>query len=423
MRPTNVAQMRLPHGRLSSYTVQVGPARAETPGAALPVSFDQARHVGRGDRPGSWMAVAFTPTTDLSRDDLAAAWLRVVRRHGTLHTVFAQGPSPSMREVEVLPGSWTQHPVAPEQDVRDVLRGVLDSMCRPFSEPSHGLCVVEPDDGRPVVVIGADHAHVDMWSFLVMVRDLLAETDPGERPLPFAVHTEQLAARPPAPEAVHRRWDQILAASGGVMPRFPLPLGDLARAHPEVVEVHDVLDPAQADRLSRRAHETGVRMLAIVLSVMADVTRRLSGESLRAVFPVHSRHDDSWHDSVGWFITNAVIECDSSDPVEVTRSIKEAMGLGTWPQAEIFAAHGGMPEAPGMFAISWLDLNRLPVAIDLALDAQLVSAVIETDGVMVWFIRDSGGLRLRCRYPDTPEARSSVGQWLAELREGLREQA
>lgn len=422
MRPTNVAQMRLPHGRVSSYRVTVG-AR----GAALPVSFDQARHVGLGERPGSWMAVAFVAPESVSRADLAAGWLRVVRRHGTLRSTFSPGePTPALREIEVGPGAWVEHEVPDGDDVRAVLRGVLDAACTPFSSPSHRLCVVQPDDGPSVVVIGADHAHVDMWSFLVLVRDLLAALGgPAGEDVPpgFAAHTRELASRPPAPLEVHARWDQILAASGGVMPRFPLPLGDVSRPRPEVVEVREVLDAEQADRMSRRAHEAGVRMLAVVLAAMADVTRAMSGEPLRAVFPVHSRYDDSWHDSVGWFITNAVIECESSDLDDVAGSIREAMRLGSWPQGEIFAAHGGMPAAPGMFAISWLDLNRLPVAIDPALQAQLVSAVIETDGVMVWFIRDSGGLRLRCRYPDTPEARASVGRWLDDVEAALRVEA
>lgn len=69
--------------------------------------------------------------------------------------------------------------------------------------------------------------------------------------------------------------------------------------------------------------------------------------------------------------------------------------------------------APGMFAISWLDQLRLPVRIDsIGLDAQYVSARIHTDGVMLWFIQDKSGLHLRCRYPDTVEARTNVGAWL-----------
>ncbi|MBR7503414.1 peptide synthetase, partial [Mycobacterium tuberculosis] len=84
--------------------------------------------------------------------------------------------------------------------------------------------------------------------------------------------------------------------------------------------------------------------------------------------------------------------------------------------AEVLAPWGGMPEAPGMFAISWLDLRRLPVRIDsTGLDAQYVGATIRTDGVMLWFILDENGLHLRCRYPDTEEARANVGGWLDAL--------
>ncbi|MBB5750307.1 hypothetical protein [Micrococcus sp. TA1] len=47
-----------------------------------------------------------------------------------------------------------------------------------------------------------------------------------------------------------------------------------------------------------------------------------------------------------------------------------------------------------MFAVSWLDMRRLPVRIDAAApDAQYVSVGIETNGVMLWFIVDESGGR------------------------------
>lgn len=83
--------------------------------------------------------------------------------------------------------------------------------------------------------------------------------------------------------------------------------------------------------------------------------------------------------------------------------------------------YGGMPAAPGMFAMSWLDHRRLPVAVDDALEPQHVSAVIRTDGVMIWFVVNERGLHLRCRYPDTPEARMTMPIWLEAIVAGMRE--
>lgn len=77
-----------------------------------------------------------------------------------------------------------------------------------------------------------------------------------------------------------------------------------------------------------------------------------------------------------------------------------------------------------MFAISWLDLRRLPVRIDsIGLEAQYVGATIQTDGVMLWFILDAQGLHLRCRYPDTAQGREHVGAWLDALVTHLRSAA
>ncbi|MET0929182.1 MAG: GNAT family N-acetyltransferase [Aeromicrobium sp.] len=427
MRLTNVAHLRLPFGRLMGYDVRVS-----EPGRELPVSFDQRRHVGAGDRPGSWMAISFRLDEPVSRDALAEAWLAVIARHGTLRSVFVPGDDggPRLHEVDVSAGAWTEHPVAPGQAVNDALRDQLDIACRSYGAPSHRLCVLETAAG-PTIVIAADHSHVDMWSLLVIVRDLLtALADPnGGRPSSlaatpaFAEHTAALRERPQAPEDVHRRWREILEGSGGVMPRFPAPLGEPVQ-QPERVEVRDVLDVDDSAAFSAQALADGVSTLALAVSAMTSVTRDVAGTSLRAVFPVHSRYETAWHDSVGWFITNSVLESGDPDPAACAAAVKEAVRIGSWPLEDILKPWGGMPEAPGMFAISWLDLRRLPVRVDAAgLEAQYVGASIRTDGVMLWFILDERGLHLRCRYPDTEKARTHVGAWLDLLVARLRRTA
>ena len=75
-----------------------------------------------------------------------------------------------------------------------------------------------------------------------------------------------------------------------------------------------------------------------------------------------------------------------------------------------------MPEAPGMFAISWLDLRRLPVRVDAAgLGAQYVGATIRTDGVMLLVHPRWLGTAPAVPLPGHPEARTNVGGWLDRL--------
>ena len=433
MRLTNVAHLRLPFGRLLGYDLGVEPQPR-----ALPISFDQDRHVGQGDRAGSWMALSFRLPGPRDLADVEAAWRAVLHRHGTLRSVFSPGPDgPRLHAARLGEGRWVEHPIAPGQAVNDALREVLDATCTPYAAPAHRLCLLETADG-PTLVVGADHSHVDMWSMLVIARDLLAALDArrhGTEPFagwpdaaPFAEHTAALRAGPRAPPEVRRRWAEVLEASGGVMPRFPMPLGEGAGPQRERVEVRDVLDVDDAAALGVAAAEAGVSTLGLVVSAMTEVTRVLADEPLRAVFPVHSRYDPTWHDSVGWFITNSVLTCDDPHPKAAAAAVKEAVSLGSWPLADVLAPWGGMPEAPGMFAISWLDLRRLPVRVDAkGLEAQYVGASILTDGVMLWFVLDESGLHLRCRYPDTDEARRNVGRWLdrlvAELRRRARDSA
>lgn len=434
MRLTNVSHMSLPHGRVLSY-------EARTSGESLrrlPISFDQDRHVGAGQRAGSWMAMAWRVPVTTDPEHVAHAWDAVVARHGSLRTVFSVDEHGlALHETDVLPGSWVEHPVTTGESARDVLREIFDAACAPFEQPSHRLAMVVTAsdlwDQRPTLVLAADHAHVDMWSLLVLVRDLTACLDDiaaGVEPgagLPaaatFADHTRALLERPPAPPEVEQRWADILAAEGGVMPRFALPLGDLDPRPEGVVEIRDVLDAEATDRLSHRAHAQGVRMIAVATSVLARVTQDLAGRPFRAVFPVHSRYENRWQDACGWFITNSVLESADPDPGACATAVQEAIELGSWPLAPILAPYGGMPEAPGMMAMSWLDARRLPVKVVAEAEVQFVSAAIRTDGVMIWFIVNDHGLHLRCRYPDTPEARENVGRWLDAVEDGLRAEA
>lgn len=427
MRLTNVSQLRLPFGRLWGYDVGVS-----APGRRLPASFDQQLHVGAGERPGSWMGLSFQLPTPTPREALAEAWLAVIDRHGTLRTAFTPGADgdPELREIGIGRGAWVEHPVAPGQAVNEALRGVLDAACSPYQRPSHRLCVLETAAGL-TVVIAADHSHTDMWSMLVIARDLLAALDatkrgsealPGSVPT-FADHTQALLDWRPAPDHVHQRWEAILRDSGGIMPVFPLPLG-APEPQPERVEVRDVFDVDDAADFAAQARSDGVSTLSLAVVAMTAVTRELAGSALRAVFPVHSRFDHNWHDSVGWFITNSVLESGVAEPRAAAAAVREAVRLGSWPLVDVLAPWGGMPVAPGMFAISWLDLRRLPVRIDsVGLNASYVSAAIDTDGVMLWFILDETGLHLRCRYPDTVLARANVGGWLDLLVARLQSDA
>lgn len=427
MRLTNVSHLRLPFGRLWGYDVTVSAL-----GRRLPVSFDQRIHVAAGARPGSWMALSIRLPARVSRESLADAWLAVVARHGTLRTAFSAGPNgdPQLHEIDVRPGGWVEHEISAGQAVNDALQAVLDAACSPYQRTSHRLCLLETAAGL-TVVIAADHSHVDMWSMLVIARDLLALLTDARigraaslPPAPaFVEHTQALLDRPPAPDQVRETWARIIADSGGVMPRFPLPLGE-PELGPERVEVRDVFDVDAGAAFAVQARNDGVSTLALAVAAMTSVTRELAAAPLRAVFPVHSRFDTNWHDSVGWFITNSVLESTVAEPLAAANAVKEAVQLGSWPLADVLSPWGGMPMSPGMFAISWLDLRRLPVRIDdVGLDAQYVSAAIQTDGVMLWFILDESGLHLRCRYPDTREARTNVGAWLDLLVTRLQAQA
>ena len=456
MRLTNVSQMQVQPGRL--YTLPVCAQMPEgQPVLRLPVSFDQDRHVSAGSRPGSWMAVAFCLPIPADRQAIAQAWAQVIRRHGTLRSVFtwkdphdddagelspqnsrlSGGPESRLHltAAEITFGAWQELSDSGPQSadaIRACLGSHFDEVCRSFGAPSHRLCLIEDEaeERTPQVVIGSDHAHVDAWSLLVLVRDVtecvqdvLAGRPAGDRlppAEPFAAHTHQMENQLLPPDEVTSRWSDILAAGGGSMPRFPLDLGDVSAPVEEIVEIRDVFDSEELAHVETHAAEQQVRLIAVAVSVMTRLAAELSGEPFRAVFPVHSRHDPRWFDSVGWFITNSVLENHQDDYQGAYAAVKEAIGLGSYAMAPIMRPYGGMPQDPGMFAMSWLDHRKLPVNVAEELNPQHVSAVSRTDGVMIWFVINQTGLHLRCRYPNTRQARRSMRTWLAGLVYGLR---
>jgi hypothetical protein len=425
MRLASIEDPGLPTGTLHS----LDPVLIPDPARPLPVSFDQRRHLGEGDRAGSWIAISFrTPLAALG--SIEDAWLRVVDRHAELRTVFSRDGNgePRAHEARVEVGTWYEHPIPP--GVASSLGSLLDITCRPFCEPSHRLAVVLPTgddarrDPRPVAVIASDHAHVDMWSLTVLARDLLrALGDPG--PLPpvasFSEHTALLAAQGPAPEEIREAWHRVLEDGEGTLPRFPLPLGDTPAR--DVIEIRDVLDRDGVAALDAAARAAGTRPTALAVATLAEVTERLSERRLRAVFPVHSRSEPRWHEACGWFITNAVLDLSEPTVSAATAAIKQALRMGSVPLAPIFAPHGGQMVPSGMFAISWMDMRRMPVGLPEEADARAITSRVRTDGVMIWFVLEDTGLHLRCRYPDTPEARDSVDTWLDGIVAGLRSAA
>jgi len=442
--------MDISAGQVHVFETTVAPAPGAHPDGHA-ASFDQARHAGAGSRPGSWLAVAFAvPPVGLGR--IGDAWRKVIDRHGTLRTVLREDaatrttPPGSPRlirthDIVVTGGQWRRVGDG-SADPRGVLRELFDVACDPFGTPSYRLTVTTHEDGTRTAVIGLDHSHGDAWSLLVLARDMLAVLGVGEHEgvdlvdggvpeMPasvpsFADHTRDLERRPSAPTEVRNRWARIMADGDGVMPRFPLSLGDVSSPRDEVVEVVDVLDTDGVAALERAAQDAGVRLLPLAVSVLVGVNHRMDAGALRAVFPVHSRRGPDgdrrrWADSVGWFITNSVLECDSADPLECDAAVSDAIGLGAYPLEPLLRPWGGMPQTPGMFALSWLDNRRLPVQLPAEAQPQHVSAWIRTDGVMAWFVLNNDGMRLRVRYPQTPEACQTVGTWSQLVTEGLRE--
>ncbi|WP_258934276.1 hypothetical protein [Nesterenkonia pannonica] len=96
--------------------------------------------------------------------------------------------------------------------IRAALRAHFDAVCEPFARPSHRLCLIEDpaDGGHSQIVIGSDHAHVDAWSLLVLMRDLSTAIED----LVAGVPPRRTGRRPSPSQRIRRPWSSARAPGG-----------------------------------------------------------------------------------------------------------------------------------------------------------------------------------------------------------------
>jgi hypothetical protein len=216
------------------------------------------------------------------------------------------------------------------------------------------------------------------------------------------------------------RWQQFVAASGGGLPGFPLQLGVAPGAMPAQIGICEwLLDTPHADAFAAACKAAGGSFLAGVLAVASLVAYERGGQPVyRTVVPFHTRCEQRWERSLGWYI--------GLGPVEIaTAQAQNFADLIAMAQTAAQAAKA-VAQVPFGKVCTLLDSVVRPVSVFSYMDGRMLPGadrwgdwrahafgkVSVGDEAYVWVNRTVDGLYMTCRYPGTDLAHTNIADYI-----------
>lgn len=420
---------------------------AEAQSHPAPVSYQQSHHlqyyrhqVGRGrDIPrlciGTWEIAG---TCDI--DAMTHAVNSHVRRHDTYHDRFAFRDNGKIhRYVIAEPGIITLAPTDLGRMTPPEIRKLLLDTPDPLQWDCFTFGIVQGED-RFTVFIAIDHLRADGMSAGVIFLDIQtmyfsALQGAGATPIPAASHREYSAnqraytASLDAESTEIQSWRAFLAANNGVLPRFPLELGDATPDTPGAIDVFDLIDEDQGRRFEAVCRAAGARFSGGVFACAALAERRLTGAATYfGLTPFDNRRNPAHTLTVGWlasFIPLAIPTAGASfDQVVMAAqaSFDTNTALGAVPFYHLLErpnrSSGGVevPDRP-VPMLSYIDIRKLPFGDDFdGLRAGIWGDNRLSETVCMWVNRMRDKTQLVVAYPGTDLARRSVLRYVDTMR-------
>ncbi len=444
MRVATLRDHELRGGRLVGLT-PVSPTRPKF--SEVQPTLNQRLHVASTGGRGSWRAVVFERP---GRADVAA-WSRAViafmARHEALRSELLIGLDSQITSRLDYDASvqvrLEEHNLSGDAESRrQRLDAIIAEACRPSSWPALWFGVIERGDSSTFIA-AFDRSLVDEVSLGVAMRDLHAMYGAELRPalgsarLPAvgshvdAALEEEIA--PFAPDSIEVcYWHDFLDRFDGSVPKSGFDTGLAPGQHAiAATSEHLVVSPGQ---LSWLIASLGPRASAptVVLAAAALAHRRAgAGSGLTTLLQVDTRRLPEWEQAMGWFTTTVPLEIEAAATLRETLPRADlawvlADSMGWVSLARVLASAPGHVRWPDgdLNTVTWRDDRAIPGS-DLV---EVTSATIlrqesPADDFQLDFVRTRGGVVVRCRRPDTPEAHESFRRWLIELRVVLDEGA
>ncbi|OBA59449.1 hypothetical protein A5647_17520 [Mycobacterium sp. 1100029.7] len=420
---------------------------ANAPAHPAPVSYQQSQHlqyyrrqVGLGrDIPrlciGAW---EIEGTCDI--DAMTHAVNSHVRRHDTYHDRFALCDKDKVhRYVIADPETITLAPTdLGPMEPPQIRKLVLDTP-DPLKWDCFTFGIVQGKD-RFTILIAVDHLRADGMSAGVIFLDIqtayfAALQSVGATPIPAASHREYsatqraYAASLDEDSAEIRSWRAFLAANNGVLPSFPLELGEAAPDTPGAIDVFDLIDEEQGDRFEAACRAAGARFSGGVFACAALAEHRLTGAATYfGLTPFDNRRNPAHAITVGWLASFVplVIGTAGASFEEVARDAQASFDantlLGTVPYYHLLGEPNGLsggirtPERP-VPMLSYIDIRKLPFGDDYdGLRAGIWGDNRLSETVCMWVNRMRDKTQLVVAYPGTEVATRSVLRYVEAMR-------
>ena len=421
-------------------------ASQQAPPHPTPPSFLQRDHInavlaqraeGRVHR--GYTCSALRVDGDLDTDQMTAAITDFLRAHEGLRSSFRVVDSQVVRYVvaadaiEMEPHEVGAATPSEHLDHRLPVDAVFDA----FPGCAFGV-VTRP--GSFDLYYGVDHAFGDGSSQVLGLLELLARyRNEQSHPLVAATpasHLDYIADEYGRAGSVSGespsvlRWREVLAAAGGTIPPFPLPLGADDAPQPVTIHTEELVDAPTTERLAELASTHDTSLVSVVYSGLAIAQRALNGDDWYATATVLSTRGSGAHrTSQGWYCNFAPIgfpvvgdelsevinasaaavaasKAAAQDPVHACLAV--LIGEGTLDPSAA--------QSPQM--VNYLDFRWFPTPAG-AHDLVVFTGEGRTRNASLWISRDIDGLRIATQRPDNPVAAESVSRFFTAVRQAL----
>ncbi|OBG81796.1 condensation domain-containing protein [Mycobacterium sp. E3305] len=360
-----------------------------------------------------------------------------VRRHDAYHDRFAFDDGDEVvRHVIADPETITLEATDLGEMAPHQIRKLILDTPDPLQWDCFSFGIIQGED-RFTIYIAVDHLRADGMSAGVIFLDIQTAYFSALRkspvvPIPAPSHREYSARQRAftasldvdSPEI--RCWRAFLAANNGLLPRFPLELGEASADTPGAIEVFDLIDDDQGRRFEAVCRAAGARFSGGVFACAALAEHRLTGApTYFGLTPFDNRRDPAHAAAVGWlasFVPLAIPTAGASfDEVVIAAqtSFDTNTALGAVPYYHLLETTSDEVEVPDrpVPMLSFIDIRKLPFGDYFdGLRAGIWGDNRLSETVCMWVNRMHTGTQLVVAYPGTDVARESVQRYVDTMR-------
>ena len=221
-------------------------------------------------------------------------------------------------------------------------------------------------------------------------------------------------------------WVDFARDAGADWPNFPLGLGDTSTGGEGGIVTVELLNGDETEEFNAACRAAGTRFSGGVMACAALADHELTGaEIFHGLTPSDTRSDDAQSASVGWYASLFPVSVPVGDGnfAQMARAAQKSFDANKHLSAVAFkrvldlASHeelGLTPSDRPSMMVSLLDFRAL-------VDAEADRFGIYLDnlshgGINTWIVRHADQTTLTVSFPETPEARHSVHDYIGVLR-------